>query len=313
MPQEVRVETQTVVVNQGGGSGAKKALTTVGCVVALFMAVPILAAVIVPAIIEGSRRSGPAGDGEARIDTGELLIVDAADPDTIYRASITEGGQTVEDVWPRVITDLPDSCYYPDPYDECAAFRFTVTGAHELVQLQASSPIDLVMTLVRLDPDGSMEFAGWNEDGPHGTDPLITVVLPAGDYLAVLTNLGGWESGEARFVRTVLMPEVPSIEPDTSFTVVLSERLPKVYYFVTIETGRYYVFETFGDGLDTYIDLVTAGGSVLTDDDGGEDWGDARLAFTASALHEGEAMLVVRPYYYSPDYGQVEIRVTSTD
>ncbi|MDM7992929.1 MAG: hypothetical protein QUS11_06400 [Candidatus Fermentibacter sp.] len=292
-------------------TAAGPAFKIVGCVIALMVILPLLFGLVIPALMCSGTESEVTAD--STLDERSVTILQAPVQDSIYRASIVEGENTVEEIWPRVITDLPDTCYYPGAYDPCAAFRFHVDGRHSLVRLDASAPIDLVMTLLGVDGEGVLSFAGWNEDGPMGTDPSITKVLQGGDYIALVTNLGGWEYGEVRFLWTVLQEEIPTLTPDTSVVLAFTDRMQRFHFFLEIEQGRDYVISTSCPDIDSYVELRTEGGSVLYDDDSGPNWNDARLSFTATALYAGEAVLVVRPYStYTPDTGDLTLTVTST-
>lgn len=303
--------TQTTVASTPVRTAAGPAFKIAGCVIALMVFLPLLFGLVIPALMCSGPESGVTAD--STLDERSVTILQAPVQDSIYRASIVEGENTVEEIWPRVITDLPDTCYYPGAYDPCAAFRFRVDGRHSLVRLDASAPIDLVMTLLGVDDDGVLSFAGWNEDGPMGTDPSITAVLQGGDYIALVTNLGGWQFGEVRFLWTVLQEEIPTLIPDTSVVLAFTDRMQRFHFFLDIEQGRDYVISTSCPDIDSYVELRTEGGSVLYDDDSGPNWSDARLSFTATALNEGEAVLVVRPYStYTPDIGDLTLTVTST-
>lgn len=313
---EAPAPQQTIVISTqspGMEKQATRTAKTAGCIIAAAIALPIVGAVLIPVLISSAERRAREVPAETLdVPDQEAVIVEASVPDSIYRASIVEDRNTVEQIWPRVLTELPDSCYYPDPYDPVAAFRFTVGGQYPLVRLDASAPIDLVMTLLRLEPSGSISFAGWNEDGPQGQDPSLILPLQGGEYLALVSNYGAWETGEVRFVWSVAQPEVPLLAPDTTIEITLSDRLPKAYFLVDIESGRDYSFETFNDGGDLYLELHTQEGSVIEDDEGGEQWGDARIDLAAGPLHAGRATIVVRPYsYYSPDFGPVRLEVTA--
>lgn len=291
---------------------AAPAFRIVGCIIALMVILPLLFGVIIPALVCNGSKQGVQAD--STLDVRSVTILQAPVQDSIYRASIVEGENTVEDIWPRVITDLPDTCYYPGAYDPCAAFQIHVDGRFSLVRLDASAPIDLVMTLLARSEEDVLSFAGWNEDGPMGTDPSITTVLPGGDYIALVTNLGGWEFGEVRFLWTVLQEEIPTLSPDTSVQLAFTDRMQRFHFFIDIQEGRDYVISTSCPDIDSYVELHTEGGSILYDDDSGANWNDARLSFTATALNAGEAVLVVRPYStYTSSVGDLTLTVTSTD
>lgn len=251
---------------------------------------------------------------DSTLDESSVRITMAPDQDSIYRASIIKGENTIEDVWPRVIIDLPDSCYYPHAYDPCAAFQFHVDGRYSLVRIDASAPIDLVMTLLRRSDEDVLSFVTWNKDSPLGRDPSLTVLLRQGAYIALISHYGGWDYGEVRFLWNVLQPEIPRLEPDTTVDLVFTDRMQSFYFFIDIEEGSNYVISTSCPDFDSYVELRTEGGSVLSDDDsGGPCWGDARLSFTATVLNAGEAILVVRPYFdRNTRAGNLTLSVTST-
>lgn len=252
-------------------------------------------------------------------ETRGVLILNAMEPDSIHRGVIGEGQNTVETVWPRVLIDLPDSCSYPGPYDPCAAFRFTIGERRVLARIEASAPIDLVLTLLR-EENGVLSFAGWNEDGrPGSVDPMLLTTLDGGTYVALITNYGGWAFGDVRFIWSVVMTEIPMVTGDTTFAVTLSSNSPRALFDMDIQAGRTYSIRTVSavSNLDSFIELRTEGGSVLIDDDSGRNsfcWGDAHLAFTAGPLHEGRATVTVRPYNASSsDYGDLEVIFTLGD
>ncbi len=261
-------------------------------------------------------RRGSAFSSETPAERLENVVVEADRQDYIYHGFIEEDRNTLESLWPEALTDLPDSCYYPDPYDPCAAFRFRVPGTRALVQMEASAPIDLVMTLLREDENG-LSFAGWSEDRPAGgTDPLLVTPLDAGIYVALVSNFGGWETGEVRFVWSVLMDQVPNVTADTSVTIRLSDSMPVAYFDLDVRRGAEYSIRTVSSVVnsDPVIELRTEGGSVLSDDDSGRSdfcWGDAHLQFTAGPLQEGPALVVVRPLsMYSQVYCEMEVVFT---
>lgn len=247
------------------------------------------------------------------------LIQNAMAPDSIHRGVIEEGRNTVESIWPRVLTHMPDSCFYPGPYDPCAAFRFTLEGRRTLARIEASAPIDLVLTLLRED-GGVLSFAGWNEDGrPGSSDPLLLVPLDAGTYVALVTSYGGWAYGEVRFLWSVAMPEIPLVTSDTTLRARLSSQVPKAVFELDILQGRTYSIRTASlvSNMDSFIELRTEGGSILTDDDSGRNdfcWGDANLSFTAGPLQQGLASVTVRPLnLYGSTFGDLDVIFTITD
>jgi fermentation-respiration switch protein FrsA (DUF1100 family) len=318
----VNLETGESTVTVSGGTVVTTTTTTIapkstGCgikaliiVIVAAAVLPILLGIAIPAIAHYTAQRKLAQDTP---EERGAVITPAPLPDSIYRATIVEGENTIETIWPRVMTDLPDSVAWVNDYSPAVAFGFTTTGAHSLIQLDASAPNDLVMSLLRLNPDGSMTFVRFNDDSDVGRDPSIIEAVTAGDYIALLYDLGGYEYGEVRFVWQVLMPEIPTILPDTMFTVSLSDGNRLAYYYVEIKPDSSYIFEASSEDVDSYIELRTAGGSVLSDDDGGDNWSDARLAFDATALQAGEACLIVRPYYYSSSNTWGDVRVSFTE
>lgn len=299
--------TITTTAPKSVGCGVKGLIAVI--VVAAIL--PILLGIAIPAISHYSEQRKLAG---ATPEERGAVFTPAPMPDSIYTAVIAEGENTIETIWPRVMTDLPDSVAWVNDYNPAAAFAFSTTGSHSLIQLQASAPNDLVMSLLRRNSDGSLTFLRFNDDGSLGRDPSIIEAVSAGDYLAIVNDLGGYEYGEVRFVWEILQPEIAFLEPDTAFTITLSDRNRLAYFFVNIEADSSYVFEASSEDIDSYIELRTAGGSVLSDDDSGtgSNWNDARLAFDASALNVGEACLIVRPYYYSTSNTWGDMRITYT-
>lgn len=298
-------------------SAANRALRRVGCLVVLSLAFSVIGAAVFLITRAPGTTETITGRTTGMMDNGSL-VMDAFQTDSIYRGTIVEDHNTVEDIWPRVIADLPDSCYYPNAYDPSAAFRFTVGDSRVLARIEASAPFDLVMTLLR-DDNGVLSFAGWNEDGsPGNRDPMIVSPLDGGTYIAVVTALGGYEYGEVRFFWSVIQDDIPLVSSDTSFVVTISASSPVAYFDLDIERGRTYSIRTASrvENMDSFIELRTEGGSLLTDDDSGRSdfcWGDANLVFTASPLQEGRASVIVRPFSMSsPDYGDLEVIFTST-
>ena len=271
---------------------------------------PILLGIAIPAVAHYAERQKLAQDTPEERGVSEH----PGSPARFHLQSHHSGGREYQEtIWPRVMTDLPDSVSWVNDYSPAAAFGFTTAGEHSLIQLDASAQFDLVMSLLRLDPDGSMTFIRFNDDSDIGRDPSIIEAVPAGDYIALVNNLGGYEYGEVRFVWQVLMPEVPTLASDTSFTVALSDRNRLAYFYVDIRADSSYTFEASSEDIDSYIELRTAGGSVLSDDDGGGssgNWADARLAFDATSLQAGEACLIIRPYYYSSSNEWGDVIVT---
>ncbi len=295
-------------------ASSKGTRNVTGCVIlSLLIAISLVFGAVIP-IIQCSSDMISCAPRDSTLDESSVRITMAPVQDSIYRASIIKGKNTIEDVWPRVIADLPDSCSYPHPYDPCAAFQFHVEGRHSLVRIDASAPIDLVMTLLRRSDEDVLSFTAWNEDSPLGRDPSLTVLLRQGAYIALISHYGGWDYGEVRFLWTVLQPEIPRLEPDTTVDLVFTDRMRSFYFFIDIEEGSNYVISTSCPDFDSYVELRTEGGAVLCDDDsGGPCWGDARLSFTATVLNAGEAILVVRPYFdRNIRAGNLTLSVTST-
>lgn len=297
--------TTTVTTAQAKSAGC--AVKAVVLVIVIAAALPVLLGVGIPLISHCAHETRMS---KATAEERGAVITPAPAPDSIYTAAIVEGENTVETIWPRVITDLPDSVSWVNNYSPAAAFSFSVTEPHSLVQLDASSPNDLVMSLLRVNDDGSMTFLRFNDDSNWSRDPSIVATLTAGNYLAIVNSLSGYEYGDVRFVWQVIQDDIPFLRPDTTFTITLSDRHAQEHFFVNIEADSSYVFGASSPTLDSYVELRTAGGSVLSDDDGGEEGLDARLAFTATALQSGEAELIVSPYRYSSSNRWGDMRVT---
>ena len=304
------------VHEHGGSPTVSHTATTMktGCIIA----VAVLIAIVAGVVMLLSRSSSMFTEEAARMATPDKLeevVIDAFEPDSIHTGYIEEGRNTVESIWPRVLTDLPDSCYYPSPYDPCAAFRFSIGERRALVKLEASAPIDLVMTLLREEGTG-LSYVSWNEDGPTGSDPMLVTPLSEGTYTALVTCLGGWEFGRVRFILSLVMYEIPLVTRDTTFSVSLSNATPIACFDIDIVRGRTYSIRTvsLSPNMDSFVQLTTQEGSVLSDDDSGRNdncWGDAHLSFTAGPLHEGRAFVVVRPYNnYSPTYSDMDVVFT---
>ncbi len=308
---------QGPAVPETGGAPVVSSSTTAlrtGCIVAVAVLIALVAGLVM-FLSRSSRVFSPEVSSTETIEKLEEVVVDASVPDSIHTGYIEEDRNTVEIIWPRVLTDLPDSCYYPSPYDPCAAFRFRVEDRRALVKLEASAPIDLVMTLLREDETG-LSYADWNEDGPSGSDPMIVTPLSEGTYVALVTCLGGWEYGRVRFLWSVVMEEIPLVTGDTTFTVSLSSTNPMACFDIDVQRGRTYSIRTISrsQNMDAFVELTTEGGSVLSDDDSGRNdncWGDACLSFTAGPLQEGRAFVVVRPYStMSPSYSDMDVVFT---
>lgn len=300
-------------IEHGGAPTVSHTATTIktGCIVAVVVLIAIVAGLVTLLSRSSSVFTQEVSGSEAQ-ETLEEVVVDASEPDSIHTGYIEEDRNTVESIWPRVLTDLPDSCYYPSPYDPCAAFRFSIEGQRALVKLEASAPIDLVMTLLREEGTG-LSYVSWNEDGPTGSDPMIVTPLSEGTYTALVTCLGGWEYGRVRFLWSVVMEDIPLVTRDTTFSVSLSSATPMACFDIDIVRGLTYSIRTVSrsQSMDAFVQLTTQGGSVLSDDDSGRNdncWGDAHLSFTAGPLQEGRAFVVVRPYStQSPSYSDMEV------
>lgn len=313
--EPVIISQTTTTTTMTQNSGSARALK-VGCVVLAVLILGIAGIIAMFALKDSGVSVDPeTGVVSAKQDGGDA-ITDAMIPDSIYRGVIVEDRNTVESIWSRVLTDLPDSCYYPEPYDPCAAFRFTVEGRRILAKVEASAPIDLVITLLR-EENGVLTYVGWNEDGISGNqDPMLIAPLDGGTYIALVTNYGGYEYGDVRFIWSVVMPEIPLVTSDSTFFITQSDAAPIAYFELDIERGRTYSIRTEArtQNMDSYIELRTEGGSILSDDDSGRNdfcWGDARLSFTASPLQEGRATVIVRPLtMYSPTYGDLDVVFT---
>jgi hypothetical protein len=307
--QEERVtRVEVVQTTTTSTASAKTGCGIVGTVVALAIGLPILLGAVIPGLIRCAEERKQSELQSSTLAERDVEIIRADVQDSIYRGVLTEDGMTVEDVWPRVLTELPDSCSWLNYYSPCAVFGFTTSGGSPLVRLIATAPFDLVMGVLRVEDDGTLTYLKYNDDGVSGSDPTINAVLPEGEYIAIVAAISSGYDGEVRFVWDVLIEDIPILRPDTSLTVELTDICPLGYFYVDIHTDSTYTIESSNDDFDSYLELHTEGGSVLSDDDGGDNWNDARLAFQASALHEGRALLIVRHYSeYSPEAGTVTL------
>jgi hypothetical protein len=298
----VQTTTTTSTASSKAGCGIAAAIIT------LAIGLPILFGVLVPGLVRCAEERKQSELQSSTLAERDVEIIQAQATDSIYRGMLFEDGMTVEDVWPRVLTDLPDSCSWLSYYSPCAVFGFTTTGGNPLCRLMATAPFDLVMGVLRVEEDGSLTYLKYNDDGISGSDPEIDAVLPEGDYIAIVAAISSGYSGEVRFVWDVMIQDIPVLQPDTTLTVELTDFCPLGYFYVDIHTDSTYTIESSNDDFDSYLELHTAGGSVLSDDDGGDNWNDARLSFQASALHEGRALLIVRHYSeYDPETGTVTL------
>lgn len=305
-PGEKPVEdrsTVTVTEPSGGGCGPR----IIVAIIIAAVVIPILAALAIPALIEYARRSRDARLATATSEEMGAVLTPATSPDSVYRAVLVEDENTVETIWPRILLDCPDSCSWLEPYQPAAAFIVDVRGERSLCRFYATARFDLVMALLERRDDGTLVFLRYDDD-TVGTDPLIEEILSGGEYLVIVAPLSGYDTGEMSFLWEVVQEEIPVLAPDTVFTAELTELAPRALYFVELRRDSVYTIQAASDDLDPFVELRTGQGLVLSDDDGGGGWSDSRLVFEASALHDGEAVLVVRSYSeYSPEYGQVTI------
>ncbi len=299
------VSSQTTVTTQPSGCGCGPKILV--AIIFAAVVIPILAAVVIPAVIGYARRSREAGAATRTPEENGAVLTPAPMPDSVYRSFLVDGENTVETVWPRVLLDCPDSCAWLEPYQPSAAFLVEVSSERSLCRFYATAPFDLVMALLERREDGTLRFLRYNDD-TVGRNPRIDEILRRGEYLVLVAPLSSFDAGELSFVWEVVQEEIPVLAPDTVFTAELTELAPRAVFFVDIRRDSVYTIQAASDDLDSYVELRTAQGIILSDDDGGGGWNDSRLVFEASALHAGEALLVVRSYSeYSPDYGQVSI------
>jgi hypothetical protein len=310
--QEERVTRVEVVQTTTASAGsAKTGCGIAALIITLAIGLPILFGVLVPGLVRCAEERKQSELQASTLAERDVEIIQAGVQDSIYRGVLTEDGMTVEDVWPRVLTELPDSCSWLNYYSPCAVFGFATIGGNPLVRLIATAPFDLVMGVLRVEEDGTLTYLKYNDDSVSGSDPTINAVLPEGEYIAIVAAISSGYEGEVRFVWDVMIQDIPVLRPDTSLTVELTDICPLGYFYVDIHTDSTYTIESSNDDFDSYLELHTAGGPVLSDDDGGDNWNDARLSFQASALHEGRALLIVRHYSeYSPEAGTVTLTFT---
>ncbi|NLP06164.1 hypothetical protein GX411_09470, partial [Candidatus Fermentibacteria bacterium] len=267
--------TQTTVTARtpsGGGCGSRLLIA----IIVAAVLIPILAAIAIPALMNCARRSREARIATATPEEMGAVLTPAPTPDSVYRAVLVEGENTVETVWPRVLLDCPDSCSWLEPYQPSAAFLVEVRWERPLCRFYATAPFDLVMAVLERRDDGTLGFLRYDDD-TVGRDPQIDEILHRGEYIVIVAPLSSFDTGGISFVLEILQEEVPVLPPDTVFTTELSELDPRAVYFVEIRRDSVYTIQAASDDLDTFVELRTGQGAVLSDDDGGGGWSDSRL------------------------------------
>ena len=207
-----------------------------------------------------------------------------------------------------------DDYYVPglSGFTPVAAFEFSVeqTGIYQLDGFSETEDVVLSLWDESTDLPVMMEY---NDDGSGtGTDSRMVVMLPAGDYMALVNVYsGGLPEGELGFSWQPAEQETRSLRPGRAVEAVFTYETTDVYYTFEVDgPGELVVTaDAVTDDIDPYIDLWSPGRAEYSDDDGG-DGVNSRLEVQVAPEDTGEWTLHVTTY--GGGEGRIRVRAEHT-
>ncbi len=243
--------------------------------------------------------------GDDYLDT---TPIDAPVAGQIYTGMIDEETNYALGWWPGM-TENWEAPGFLSPFSPVAGFLFEVEYM-SVYEVNAFGDLDVCLTLLRLQDDGTVEYVSSNDDYTGlGADSRIIEPLPPGDYAALVSLYSVTGGEEVSFYWQE--PEIPVERLRQGRTVdILTDNETELHmYSLDLLPGRSYRISAESNELDPVITVILGDGTRLTDDDGGEDT-NSLLTFSTSEGQGGECFLLVTKY--SGGDGTISIRLEDT-
>ncbi len=184
-------------------------------------------------------------------------IVQAENMDEWYTGEFREGSMVLA-YWPEV-----GDYWGIYPEEQVVVFEFSIEEDGEYV-FDASCFDDTKMAII----DQDMTLIDYNDDGPEGFDPQLTLQLSPGFYAALVTP---YSESSTEFVDFSYYMAAPLVRDQATVPMNMDEYTSSNLYFTMIfESGQTY--EIFAESnVDLTLTVVDAAGEVyFSDDDGGD-------------------------------------------
>ncbi len=238
----------------------------------------------------------------------QIQEVQALEPATEYTSEIVENQNFAMGWWP----EMRDNWEVPgflSPLSPVAGFVFTIENAM-VYEVNASSNVDVCLTLLRRDEDSSTEFVSSNDDyGDLGSNSRIVQPLLPGEYIALVSQYSGSSGCEVSFSYRETEETINTLRPGIAVSEYLSYDIESLLFQVDLQEGYSYSISLESDELDPLITLILADGYRLTDDDGG-DGTNSLLNFTVNSGQGGSCFLIAEKY--SGGEGTFTVRLEET-
>lgn len=193
------------------------------------------------------------------MDPGEMSadIVQVYEADEWYTGEFREGSM-VMGYWPEA-----GDFWGIYPEEQVVVFEFEITEDGEYI-FDATCYEDTKMAII----DEDMYMIDYNDDGPEGLDPQLTLQLAPGRYAALVTPYSDMSTEWVDFRYTMAAP----VERERGFAPMEFDEYKNsnVYLSLVFDPGETY--EIFAES-DTDLTLTvvdTEGETYFSDDDGGD-------------------------------------------
>jgi len=251
-----------------------------------------------------------------RYDASALIptVVDVSAPGMLYEGEIVEDAGLAAGVWPTIATMKPYEVI-TSAASPCAFFQFTVSPSQTgLYDVEASSgDLDVFLTVLERDAD-SVLYVACNDDFGGSTDSRITRVLPAGDYLAMISAIGEPGAGSVDFSFQPSRINIIPLEPRRPIEADVSAGAPQIACTFEAVQGKIYtvtataIDEGTGSTVDTYLEILLPDGTLLANDD--YEGLNSQLRIDPTAEQLGRVFVMVRDY---GNYTTGPVRIELTD
>lgn len=193
------------------------------------------------------------------LDADEMSadIVEAEEPDTWYTGEFRPGSMVMA-YWPEA-----GDYWGVYPEEQVVVFEFDIHEDGEYI-FDVSSYDDTKMAII----DGDSYMIDYNDDGPEGLDPQLTLQLAPGSYAALVTPYTEMSTEFVDFRYTLAAP----VERERGFAPMEFDeyRSDNVYLHLVVDPGD--TWEVFAESsTDLTLTVVDGAGETwFSDDDGGD-------------------------------------------
>ncbi len=224
----------------------------------------------------------------------EKVEIPAPQMDMNYTGNIIPDRNFVIAWWPDIIESW-EAPGFLNPFTPVAAFTFTVENT-AVYELNASGYIDVCLTLLQRDTEGSIQCIASNDDYQDlGSDSRIVKPLLRGDYIALVSPYSGSDEDEVTFSWSEDDEGISTLRVGRSTEVYAPYETESLIYRLNLQAGISYSISVESDELDPTQTLIMPNGENLYDDDGG-DGNNSLLRFTINEDQAGDCFLMVEKY-----------------